>query len=201
MTRPACPSTKRQETHFETNLQHIHYNVSNRKVTSNISKQGKHTAIYRRSQYKMRLFTPRNATFRIAKDRVCISTHRKRRQQRRSSVGTKTASVTDKYRPKTVKTPHPIAHISTNRRKSKNISKLRLHTIFDIFTPDNMFFTGDGRQNVKAKHNMSAQNAFYLPNDNHSEHTCQAKNKHKNILYSDIFYTFAQDKKLHSWNT
>ena len=70
MTRPACPSTKRQETHFETNLQHIHYNVSNRKVTSNISKQGKHTAIYRRSQYKMRLFTPRNATFRIAKDRV-----------------------------------------------------------------------------------------------------------------------------------
>ena len=139
--------------------------------------------------------------FGLQKTVFCISTHRKRRQQRRFSVGTKTASVTDKYRPKNVKTPHPIAHISTNRRKSKNISKLRLHTIFDIFTPDNMFFTGDGRQNVKAKHNMSAQNAFYLPNDNHSEHTCQAKNKHKNILYSDIFYTFAQDKKLHSWNT
>lgn len=53
---PACPSTKRQETHFGTNLQHIHYNVSNRKVTSNISKQGKHTAIYRRPQHKTRLF-------------------------------------------------------------------------------------------------------------------------------------------------
>lgn len=71
--------------------------------------------------------------FGLQKTVFCISTHRKRRQQRRSSVGTKTASVTDKYRPKTVKTPHPIAHISTNRRKSKNISKLRLHTIFAIF--------------------------------------------------------------------
>ena len=67
---PACPSTQRQETHFETNLQHIHYNVSNRKVTPNISKQEKHTAFYRRPQHKTRLFTPQNATFRIAKDRV-----------------------------------------------------------------------------------------------------------------------------------
>ena len=132
--------------------------------------------------------------FGLQKTVFCINIHRKRRQQRRSSVGTKTASVTDKYRPKNVKTPYPIAHISTNWRKPKNISKLRLHTIFAIFYTRHMFFTGDGRQNVKAKHNMSAQNAFYLLNANRNEYTCPAKNKHKNILYSDIFYTFAQDK-------